>query len=341
MHAQTLTGLDIGSSSIRAVEVTLGKGRPVINAFGRVMLPDGVVQGGVITDAKAVTAALRQLWSIQKFKNRNVVLGITNQQVVVREIDVSNLPPREMKQALPYQVRDVLPIPIDRALLDFYPLEDAGKNETVHGLLIAAPKDAVLAAVRAVEAAGLHVSRVDLASFAALRAAAHMGSDVEAVVDIGAHATNIIVHHDGAPRIVRMVPRGGAEVTTMIAARLGVSIAEAEGLKCRVGLHSIEGAETAEVVAEAVRPLISEIRGSLAYYTSVKPGARVSRLAMVGGGSLLPGLAERLSEQLGVEAFLADPLQRLVDSRHGGRHDVLGRHRSSAAVSIGLTLGAA
>jgi len=334
-------GLDIGSTSIRAVEATRTKDRPVITNFGQALLPEGAVVGGVVKDDKAVTSALRQLWAAQDFKSKSVILGVTHQQVIVREIEVSNLPPKEMKQALPFQVRDVLPLPVDDALLDFYPLEDPGKNDTVHGLLIAAPKVAVLNTVRAVERAGLHVAQVDLACFAALRAAARLDHDTEAVVDIGANGTTIIIHTDGTPQIVRTIPRGGAEITTMMASRLSMSATEAETLKCRVGLIRGEGPESAEVVAEAIRPLVNEIRSSLNYFTSGNPNTPVSRLALVGGAALLPGLTDRLTESLGVPTFLSDPLQRVSDSRRGGRHDVLGRFRSSAAVSIGLTLGAA
>ena len=341
MATQTVTGLDIGSSTIRAVEVNVTKARPVINAFGQVSIAPGVVQAGVIVEERAVTNALRQLWTSQRLKNRDVAIGITNQQVVVREVEVANLPEREMRQALPYQVRDILPIPVERALLHFYPLEDPGKAETVRGLLTAAPKDAVLTAVRAVEAAGLHVTRVDLASFAAVRSCAYASTQVEAVIDIGAQATTIVVHTDGAPRIVRTVARGGDDITTMIATRLGATVDEAETLKCRIGLNPVEGAETAEVIDDAVRPLITEIRSSLAYYSSSRSGEPVTRMAMVGGGSLLPGLVGRLADQLNVDAYLADPLYRVTDSRKGGRHDLLGRDRSSAAVSIGLTLGVA
>lgn len=341
MPAVNNIGLDIGSTSIRAVEATHTKDRPVISNFGQALLPAGAVVGGVVKDDRAVTAALRQLWTAQAFKTKNVILGITHQQVLVREVEVSNLPPKEMKQALPFQVRDVLPLPAEQALLDFYPLEDPGKNDTVHGLLIAAPKEAVLNTVRAVERAGLHVAQVDLACFATLRAAACLAGDTEAVVDIGANGTTIIIHTDGIPQIVRTIPRGGAEITTMMAARLGMSAAEAETLKCRVGLIRGEGPESAEVVAEAIRPLVNEIRSSLNYFASANPNAQVSRLALVGGAALLPGLADWLTESLGVSTFLSDPLQRVSDSRRGGRHDVLGRFRSSAAVSIGLTLGAA
>jgi type IV pilus assembly protein PilM len=334
-------GVDVGSTSIRAVEATRSKDRTIISNFGQALLPDGAVVGGVVKDDRAVTAALRQLWTAHNFKSRSIILGVTHQQVVVREVEVSNLPAKELKQSLPFQVRDVLPLAPDQALLDFYPLERPGRSDTVRGLLIAAPKEAVINTVHAVERAGLRVDQVDLACFAALRAAGRMAYDTEAIIDIGANGTNIVIHTDGVPQIVRTIPRGGGEITRLISTRLGMPPAEAELQKCRVGLNRGEGAESAAVVYEAIRPLVGEIRSSLNYYSASKPGEPVRRLALVGGAALLPGLVEELEDELGVETFLSDPLQRVTDSRRGGRHDILGRFSSSAAVSIGLTLGAA
>nr|BFE84825.1 hypothetical protein GCM10020093_074260 [Planobispora longispora] len=78
MAAVNPIGLDIGSMSIRAVETTRGKDGPVITNVGMVPLPAGAVQGGVINDAKAVTAELKRLWAASKFRSRKVVLGVTN-----------------------------------------------------------------------------------------------------------------------------------------------------------------------------------------------------------------------------------------------------------------------
>lgn len=362
MPSTTLVGLDVGSTSVRAVEATVSKDSSVVGNFGRVDLPRGAVVAGVIKDDKAVTAALRQLWSTYHFGTRDVALGVTHQQVVVREVRVANLPPKELRQALPFLVRDQLPLPVDEAVIDFHPLEDPGKNETVSGLIVAAPKLAVIATVKAVEAAGLHVAQVDLSVFAALRAAAHLAEDTEALVDLGADATNIVIHVDGTPKVVRTVPRGGTEITSMLATRLGISHADAEQLKCRYGVSGVsadpnwtlprhgaagefDSDESAEVVAEALRPLINEIRSSFAYFSTTHPGVPVRRLALVGGAALLPGLADELTKQLGVQAFLSDPLQRVDTLRRGKQQDAAGDllslHRSSAAVSIGLTLGAA
>ena len=190
----------------------------------------------------------------------------------------------------------------------------------------------------------MHVTRVDLASFALLRATARLDAQVEAIVEIGARATSVVVHLDGAPLIVRTIPRGGAEITELVATRLGIPIDEAESVKCQIGLRAEAGLETAEVIREAVRPLVSEIRSSFAYLTAGGRQTQVARLALSGGGALLPGLVDALRSQLDVEVIIPDPMGRIRDVRRGrndSKNASLERFRASAAVSIGLTLGAA
>jgi len=340
MASDVLIGLDIGSTAVRAIQAGRSRPVPAVTQFGQVPLPSGAVQAGVIHDDKAVTAAIRQLWGSTRFRGRHVVVGVTNPQVVVRPMSVSNLPAREMRTSLPFQVRDVLPLPVEKALLDFQPLEDPGQEKTVRGLLVAAPKEPVIAAVQAIERAGLHVARVDVASLALLRAVSRLDGEVEAIVDIGAQATTVVVHRDGEPLIVRTVPRGGADITERIATRLGANAAEAETLKCRVGLRADEGPETAEVIREAVRPLLGELRSSFAYVTSGEGQARVARLVLSGGGAGLPGLDEFLGAELNLEVVVADPTVRVRDAR-GSRRDRPDQLHTSACVSVGLTLKAA
>lgn len=343
-----LIGLDIGAGSIRAVETRRGKGGLSLVNFGQVALPPGAVQSGVIKDDQVVIAALKQLWSDARLRCRRVVLGVTNPQVVVRETTVTSLPREQLLKSLPFQVRDALPLPVDRALLDFYPLADPGPDrddgagQTVTGLLIAAPKDAVLPAVRTVEKAGLHVERVDLAAFALLRALSWLDDQVEAIVDIGAHTTSVVIHSGGQPLIVRTVPRGGVEITEAVAGRLRIAPADAEEIKCRIGLRAGHDPHAAAAVKDAVRPLLNEVNSSFTYLsTAAGPGraARVARLALSGGGAMLPGLVDELRDLLGVNVVVADVAARLRNGR--SRHDTVGRLHLSAAVSIGLTLGAA
>ncbi|GGQ64539.1 type IV pilus assembly protein PilM [Couchioplanes azureus] len=332
-------GLDIGSSSIRAVEVRRAKDEFDLINFGQVPLPPGTMQAGVPVEPVAVTSALKQLWAACKFRTKRVVLGVTNPQLVVRETSVSNLPAKEMRGALPFQVRDMLPLAVERSLLDFRPLEEPGQNPTVRGLLIAMPKDAVMDLVLAVERAGLHVVDVDLASFAMLRAGSRLDAQVEALVDIGAQITSVIVHADGEPLIVRTVPRGGDEITESIATRLGIPAPEAEALKCRYGLHGDERPDAATAVTDAVRPLISELRSSFTYLASGERQKQVTRVSLCGGSALMPGLAEHIQKQLGVTVVYADNASRLRDTRKA-RQRGFDSFLPAAAVSIGLTLGA-
>jgi type IV pilus assembly protein PilM len=341
-------GLDIGSTSVRAVEITRGREGPAVTRFGTVPLPAGAVQGGVVQDAVMVTAAIKQLWSTARFGNRSVALGVTNPQIVVRQMSVINLPAKELRESLPFQVRDSLPLPVERSLLDFYPTAAGETEETITGLLIAAPKEAVITAVQAVERAGLHVAMVDLASFALLRAASRLDKRVEAIVDIGAQITSVIVHDDGDPLIVRTVPRGSSEITEKLATALKIDVREAEKLKCSAGVlepgedsdaTDPSAAKASEVIREAVRPLVNEIRSSFAYLNTGDRQTRVARLLVSGGGALLPGLIELLANQLNVATEFADPTLRMRGTRQGALEG-FDEFRLSAAVPIGLTLGA-
>ena len=333
-------GLDIGSSSIRAVEVRRAKDDHYLTNFGQIPLPHGAVQSGVVQEPAAVTAALRQLWAACKFATRQVRLGVTSPQLVVREMSVSNLPAKAMRQSLPFQVRDVLPLAVERTLLDFHPLEAAGDNPTVRGLLVAMPKDAVMTSVQAAERAGLHVVGVDVASFALLRAASRLDAQVEAIVDVGAEVTSVVVHADGEPLFVRTVPRGGNEITENIAGRLGIAPGEAEMIKCRFGLHGDGNPQTAATLGDAVRPLINELRSSFTYLASGERQKQVTRVSLSGGSALMPGLAEHLQDQLRVAVMYADNAGRPRDTRRA-RERGFDSFVPSAAVSIGLTLGAA
>ncbi|SHH61655.1 type IV pilus assembly protein PilM [Jatrophihabitans endophyticus] len=340
MAAPVTAALDIGSTSIRAIEVRRTKSRPMIERFEQVELPDGAVVGGVVKDEKAVTAALKQLRSAKAVTARSVSLAVTHQQVVVREVEVANLSSDEMRLALPHQMRDVLPLPVDEAILDFFPLEDPGSKETVRGLLTAAPREAVTNTVEAVEKAGLKVDRVDLACFAVLRAVAAVADGAEAIVDIGANTTLVVIHTAGVPQIVRTIPRGGHEVTSVLAHRLGVAVPEAEERKCHLGIHGGDAAH-AEAMVEASRPLINEIRSTITYFAKTQPATALHRVTLVGGGSRLRGLTEELGKSLTVPAVVGNPLQYVGYARRGGSHDAIGNHRAAAAVSVGLTLGVA
>lgn len=345
--AQSAIGLDIGTSGVRAAELSVGKGGVTLEKFGQVALPDGAVRDGEVLDGPAVTTAVRQLWSATKFSHKKVVLGIANQRVVVRQVDLPALPPAEMKQALPFQVQDYLPMPVEDAVLDFHAVETVASDsgDQVRGLLVAASRQSVTTNVRAAQAAGLTVSMVDLTSFAVLRAIGtrrHPDIETEALIDIGARVTNIVVHADGVPRFVRILLMGGQDITDSVAEKLGVPLSEAEGIKQGLGLLGAGGEfeRASRVVDSVAQNFLDEVRGSLDYYGASNPSFPIDRVVVSGGGSNLQGLAERLAATTRFDVVAGDPIGALRIGRTGLSPEQLSFVQPLAAVPVGLALGA-
>jgi type IV pilus assembly protein PilM len=119
-----VVGLDIGTSGVRAAELRLGRNGTTLERFGQVALPVGAVRDGEVVDPDAVGAAIRELWSSAKFTTKRVVVGVANQKVVVRQVDLPWLPAKELRASLPFHVPDYIPMPLDNAVLDYHPLEE-------------------------------------------------------------------------------------------------------------------------------------------------------------------------------------------------------------------------
>lgn len=316
-------GLDIGTTHVRAAELVFSGARgpdsqPSLVRYGQVALPPGAVRDGEVEDHRSVSAALRQLWAETKFSSRAVNIGVGNQRVVVRELDLPWMPLGQVQASLAYQVQELLPMSTDEALLDFY---STGETEgptgrLLHGMLVAATRDTVRANVVAVEGAGLHPQIVDLNPFALMRAVVRgdLARQTVAVVDIGARVTQVVIAAQASPRFVRMLPFGGQNVTDAVATAMSTSSVEAENVKRHVGIgYSVPADLTsaAEAVNGVVRPLVEAIRNTFVYYAGNHPGAGIDVVVLTGGGSHLAGLGQYLSSASRLPVTLGDPLATL------------------------------
>jgi len=350
--AITSIGLDIGSSAVRAVQVTAGsRGPATLDRLGQVVLPAGAVRDGEIVDPAPVTEALRTLWTRYGFKHRRVHMGVANQQVVVRQMDLPYLPEEDLRQSLEFQAQDAIPIPVDQAILDHHTLEhyenDDGERFS-RILLVAAQRQMVESILDAVNEAKLEPVGLDLDAFAMLRSLAPEGvlddRDGELLIDIGASVTNIVVHENGVPRFVRILLMGGAGITETLMSGMQIDYDAAEDLKARTGLSDEYGFadedEGARLITERALRFVDEIRGSLDYYNAQGDAVPVRRAVVSGGGSQLPNLRERLSETLRMPVERGHPMQDLKIGNVGLASEQLIEAEPYLAVAIGLALGA-
>lgn len=356
MAGRTSIGLDIGTSGVRAAELQFSKKGITLEKFGQVALPEGAVRDGEVHDPAAVAQALKDLWSHTKFSSKEVIVGVANQKVIVRQVELPAAPLDELRKTLPYQVQEAIPMPVEHALLDFYPLEEVTNDDgsqMLRGMLVAAAREMVSAQLEAVQHAGLRPVVVDLTAFAVLRSLAEadelgMGSmPLEALVDVGARVTNIVVHQGGIPRFVRILLMGGQDVTDAVAERRGVPQNEAEALKHERGLTPVEadsGSETqalARVIDVAGQAFVDQVRGSLDYFVASSGVPGIDRVVLTGGGSRLTGLAERLQEASRCEVIRGNPFADLTVGSTGLSDDQLQFVEPLATVPVGLALGGA
>ena len=307
--ARNRVGLDIGSTAVRVAEVAPGD-VPVLRRGAQVPLAPGAVENGEIREPDVVAEALKELWGRSGVKSKQVQLGVGNQRVVVREIALPWLPEKEMRATLGFQVQEFIPMSVEEAVLDYDALgelEQEGRRMQ-RILLVAAQRIMIDALVQAVEAAKLEVIGIDLTPFALVRAVGTLDVDLdaegqgdEAVVDVGAHVTNICVHDRGTTRFVRILPSGGRDITLAIARGLGTEDAVAERLKRG---EEVDGGPTREdverVALSRAGSFVDEIRSSLEFYAAQVPGAKIGRVLVTGGGSKLQGLMELLQERIPV-----------------------------------------
>lgn len=341
-------GLDVGSTAVRAAEVVLGSDPPSLVRAAQVPLPPGAVESGEVRDVEALAAAVRELWQRGAFKSRQAVLGVGNQRVVVREITVPALPPKELKQSLPFQVQDLIPIPVDDAVLDYDVLEEIEQDgaKMLRLLVVAAQRDMVNRMVDAAARAKVEPVGVDLVPFALIRAVGQddglglEASDLggEAIVDVGADVTNICVHERGVARFVRILPSGGRDVSVAMATSLGIPEEDAEALKRG---QPVEGSPPVEQVDNTrrarVAALVDEMRSSLDFYRAQTPGADVTRVLVTGGGSKMPGLVELLDERVDAQVQRGHAFQK-VNVRLDMDQATMTEAEPLLAVSLGLAL---
>jgi type IV pilus assembly protein PilM len=344
--AKTRIGLDVGSTAARAVEVNVGSNPPVLIRAAQVPMQPGAVQNGEVRQPEAVSEALRDLWRRGGFKGRQVYLGVGNQRVVVREVALPWLPEKELRESLPYQVQEFIPIPVDEAVLDFDPLEEfeqEGRRMT-RVLLVAAQRAMIEVLVQSASAARLDPVGVDLIPFALIRSigggdgAVMVEENEEALIDVGHDVTSICVHQRTVPRFVRILPSGGNDITVAVARALGMPEEEADRMKRGEAVDGGPSPADAQRVAQGrVVSFVDEIRSSLEFYNAQSPGSHIGRMRVTGGGSKLTGFLDMLSQRLGMPAEPGGVFAR-VRPELDLSQEALVEAEPLLAVAIGLAL---
>lgn len=328
--AKTRVALEITEDSVRAVEMTDGRS-PTLLAAGEVMLPPGAAKDSEIVDRDVVVGALRRLWTDAGIKGRNVVLGVGGRRVLVREHSSTLRETALVRQALPFDVQDRLPVPVDQAVLDFIPTHV--DDEGMHGLMVAAVSEQMEDLVSVLAEAGLTADSIDLLAFGYCRALAGLAPKgvTGMLIGIGEHTTQVVIATDGVPQFARAipidVPRGEARVAEVEAApteletltgfRTGGVEESADGaIRSRGDLRrartavatppaGVPEAPAADAMSadlqDVLIDLVTRLRGTVSFYRDRTDAAPVAATFITGLHTDHPRLQAALAQVAGTE----------------------------------------
>lgn len=314
--AKSVVGLEITSRRLLAVELKApGSKRPSLQRLGMVELEHGAAEDSEVRDVTAVSNAINELWHKAKFSTKRVVLGMGNQRVLVRDYKTAQMPENQLRQALRYQVGELLPVPVNETLLDFYPIEPIPDTlpPQMRGLLVAALRENIELNVSTLANVGLKTVGVDLSPFAMVRALIPGGglTGTRTVIAISSRTTFIAVVKDGVPQFVRIVPVGADHLTDEVISLTNASRTDADSVKQQLGVAPTQHPDQARIVEaliEAATSLFVTVRSTNQYYESNYPDSKIESVVILGAEGVIPGMKQFAERQLGLPVTLGNPL---------------------------------
>ena len=261
--ARSSVAVEVGSSAVRLAGVSRSRSGAVLQQLGQAPINPGVVVDGDVVDIAALSEAVRHLVKANKPASKDVHLGLVSQRMVARQVDLPWVPAKEFKQALPLLAADCLPMPVQDCVLDFLAYEEVVEEDgarMIRGLLVAAGEEGIQETVDAVESGGLRVASVTLTPLATLGAVADpLAASPEALLDVGYAMTSVTIQEHGQPRFVRILSRGGHDITVSLAEQLGISEQNAEQWKCGLpAMWSTMSATDRAATETAIRSAVTD-----------------------------------------------------------------------------------
>jgi type IV pilus assembly protein PilM len=332
-------GLDIGSSSVKVVEIEgFAEGPSLVNFGIGELLPEAIVDGEIM-DRQAVVDAIRNLIENRAIRDKQVATAVSGRAVIVKKILMDRLAEEDAREAIHWEAEQHVPYDVSDVVLDFEILKTDVGPKQMQVLLVAAKKDMVSVHADLIKEAGLVPELIDVDAFAVQNALEanydFTESDVITLVNIGAERTNVSIVKDGIPHFTKDLSLGVNTVAEALQREHGLSEEEASSA---LRAEETDSYNVLQLVQVACDDLVITLDRALAYLKTSNEAEDLTRIFLSGGGSHLRGVKELLSERFKVPTEVINPLLRV-------KHDVSmfedgdpSSEAPSLAVAIGLAL---
>lgn len=312
-----IVGVDIGSHSIKLVQLRESKGVYHLVSVGIAPLPPEAIVDGAIMDSSTVVEVIGNLVQSLKLKTKAVATSISGHSVIIRKIQLPIMTEEEMEASIQWEAEQYIPFEISEVNIDFQILGPDPKDPSqMNVILVAAKKDFVNDYVAVFSECGLAPTVMDIDCFAmenAFESNHEINEDeVVALVNMGSSAMNVNVLKEGVSVFTRDITVGGNMFNEELQKRLGLSEEDAESVKLGGTLDGVEKSSIDEVLADATENLLQEVQRSLDFFSATSSDDKIQRVFITGGVSRFPNVQTLLQERLGINVEILNPFNQVV-----------------------------
>lgn len=327
----TSVGIDIGTSSIKVVEIKRENGRAVLSTYGALSLgqyKEGGSLGQVTNlDSETVAKALKDVLKETNITNPNVVVGIPSMSCIIFILQLpASIEEENLATVIPNESKKFIPVPITDVSLDWYVIprrEDSGVESRVLAeaggeakmsiLVVATLNETLARQTEIMQKAGLPMDSLEIEVFSHIRSVLTRELFPVLIVDVGASKTKITIVEHGIVETFRLVNKGSQDITDGISRALQVSFEKAETIKKENGLvESPEYPKVSDIIKTHLVDVFQGVNETLIAYEK-RYNKNIGKIIFTGGGAMTKGLADYAKSNFSAEVVIADPFSK-VDS---------------------------
>jgi type IV pilus assembly protein PilM len=337
-----IVGLDIGSRSIKAVELTETKRGLSLTRIGIVDIAHGAIEEGTINDPETVAESIKQLFKSYNIKESNVAVSIGGYSVIVKKISVQTMDEEKLQETIHFEAEQYIPFDISDVNLDFQILGESESNPGMMNVfLVAAKKEMVNDYINLVNLAGLNPCIVDVEAFAlqnTFEANYDMQSENTALIDIGASKTSLNILKGNSSLFMRDVSLGCGQINQKIMSLIECSFEEAEQLKYGDKPDKLTQEDLKGIVSSVVTDWCTEIRRALDFFYSTYPEDQIKRIILSGGGANIDEFRKLLAAEASAEVESINPFKNFEIDKKNFDDAFIKQIAPQAAISMGLAM---
>lgn len=339
-----IAGLDVGSSSIKVVELDGKMNNLSLVSLGFENLPDDTIVDGQIMELNTVSEVIQRACDNYQIKSNQVVTGVSGHSVIIKNIVLPPMSREELEESIDWHAEEHIPYDLADVNLDYHITAETPDSTQV--LIAACKRERVDSLKQAIQLSGRQPIAIDVDTFA-LQNCYEINyqpdpSQVVTLLNIGASTMNVNIVQGRNSLFTRDITIGGSQFTDILQKNLGLSFQQAEALKRGV-VDASDGVEE-----KAIEPLMNnvtemvalEIQKTFDFYraTTDNESLAVRKILISGGGSKLSGLAEELSKRLELPVEVLDPFRQIKVDAKKFDPDYLSEIMPEMAVAVGLAV---